>query len=211
IQGGPLGPHDMWVTHDEQAGWLLYSADGFHGWTVFNVDDPASPMLAGGLIRPETGYTHTIQAGWVDGRRLVATIQEVGVNVLQVFDATNLRAPVLLATWQMSVTDAVQPQHNIQIVNGTLYVAHYGAGIYVFDLRDAGTLPVAGTTSLRPVARFDPGMANSPSPLDFAGVYDVVVHEGLVYASAYSGPFRGVTVIGFGCMQPGDLKLTSTG
>jgi hypothetical protein len=212
VQGGPLGPHDMWVTYDEAAGaWLLYSADGFHGWTVFNVDNPAAPMLVGGLIRPETGYTHTIQAGFVDGRRIVATIQEVGVNLLEVYDATNLRAPVLLATWSMGPTELVQPQHNIQIVNGTLYVAHYNSGVFVFDLRDAGTVPAAGSASFGPMGRWDPGNGHDAPAIDFGGIYDVVVHNGLVYASGYSGAGTGITVLGFGCLQPGDIKLTSTG
>src|SRR5688572_10624492 len=132
-EGGPLGPHDMFVTQDEQDGhWYLYSADGFHGWTAFNVDDPANPTLAGGIANPVEGaYTHTVQAAWIDGRRIVATIGEVGANALKVYDATNLRAPLLLAAWQAEPgPGSTAPEHNFNMAGGKLYLSYYTLGMY---------------------------------------------------------------------------------
>lgn len=210
IEGGPLGPHDMWVTFDaDLKKWLLYSADGYHGWAVFDVSNPAQPMLVGGIVRPETGYTHTIQAAKIGGKRIVATIAEVGLNLLEVYDATNLMAPVLLATWQVSqeggVPQPAAPQHEFNIVGGKLYLGHYANGFYVFDLTKV-TGPGSGATSLRPVAHYSVG---DPGPASlFSQIWSVDVISGLLYASSMS---RGVIIVGYGCNVPGDASLTSSG
>lgn len=217
VEGGPLGPHDMTVQYDTVLKtWVLYSADGFHGWTAFDVSDPTKPTPIGGITKPETGYTHTVQAAQVGTRRLVATIQEVGVNVLEIYDATNLRAPVLLGTWQDKAGSAA-PQHNLNIVAGRLYVAHYGNGVYVFDLNKVGAVPLA--SEVKPVAHYGgswspPQPQIPPSPfayLGFTEFYDVVVQDGVVYAASYSKPTAGIHVIADGCLVPGDATLTSIG
>lgn len=213
-EGGPLGPHDLFVHQDPfTSQWLLYSADGFHGWTVFDLADPTAPLPIGGLVLPQPGYTHTIQAARLGERRLVVTIAEVGENLMQVFDATVLQAPVLLATWQVAPL-ATTPQHNLNIVGSFLYVAHYGYGMYVFDLADAGTLPVAGTSTLEPIAHYDPVPGGEPYVVGIGGfeaVYDVVLQDGLLYVSGFSDPVNGVEVLGFGCIAPGDKEQRSVG
>lgn len=214
VEGGPLGPHDMFVQKDpftEQ--WLLYSADGFHGWTVFDIGDPANPLPVGGLVAPQPGYTHTLQAARFGERRIVVTIAEVGENLLQVFDASVLEAPVLLASWQVE-PGATTPQHNLNIVGQYVYVAHYGYGMYVFDLNHAGNMPVAGALTLEPVAHYDPVPGGTPYVVGidgFEAVYDVVLQDGLLYVSGFSDPVNGVDVLGFGCIQPGDAVQRSIG
>lgn len=208
VQGGPLGPHDMYVQKDELTGdWLLYSSDGFHGWTVFDVNDPTSPTLAGGFVRPETGYTHTIQAATIDGRRIVATIAEVGANFLQIYDATVLQAPVLLASWQASPASTA-PQHNFNIVNGSLYLAHYTSGFYVFDLHQLPDVPAIGTLDFAPQAHYSAGVETAAGPLSFGYFWDIVLWKGLLYGSSMED---GVHVVGYGCNEPGDPAVTSTG
>lgn len=213
IEGGPLGPHDMWVNYDEEdEKWLLYSADGYHGWAVFDVSDPTEPMFEGGHIRPETGYTHTIQAAWIDGRRIVATIGEVGVNLLEVYDATDLKAPILLGTWHMNMEPGTTPQpaapqHEFNIVNGTLYLGHYENGFYAFDLTQLPmTAPLIATPDLSPVAHYKVSSPDSTSL--FSHIWSVDVINGVLYASHMSD---GVYVIGYGCNEAGDEELTSTG
>jgi hypothetical protein len=214
VEGGPLGPHDMFVHQDPFTGdWLLYSADGFHGWTVFDVNDPAAPQPVGGWAAPQPGYTHTIQSARLGERRIVVTIAEVGENLLQVFDASVLQAPLLLATWQVEPL-ATTPQHNLNIVGDYLYVAHYGYGMYVFDLNDAGALPLLGATSFQPVAHYDPVPGGTPYVAGIGGfeaVYDVVLQDGLLYVSGFSDPVNGVDVLGFGCIVPGDATQFSIG
>lgn len=210
VEGGPLGPHDMWVNYDAKTEeWLLYSADGYHGWAVFNIDDPANPELVGGLVRPESGYTHTIQGAWIGEKRIVATIAEVGFNVLEVYDATNLMAPVLLATWHVNrdsmVPQPAAPQHEFNIVDGKLYLGHYANGAYVFDLTTI-TTPVAGTADLVPVAHYANG---TPTPGGlFSDIWSVDVINGVLYISDMD---EGIHVVGYGCNVAGNTLLTSTG
>lgn len=213
-EGGPLGPHDLFVHQDPfTSQWLLYSADGFHGWTVFDLADPTAPMPIGGLVLPQPGYTHTIQAARFGERRIVVTIAEVGENLLQVFDATVLQAPVLLAAWQVEPL-ATTPQHNINIVGDHLYVAHYGYGMYVFDLTTVPDVPAIGTATFAPVAHYDPVPGGTPYVAGIGGfeaVYDVVLQDGLLYVSGFSPPLEGIDVIGFGCIAAGDKEQRSVG
>lgn len=214
IEGGPLGPHDMYVQYDaDLKKWLVYSSDGFHGWEVFDVSDPTNPQLAGGIIRPEGGYTHTIQAQKINGKRIVVTIAEVGVNVLEVYDASNLQAPILLGVWNIATFGTPNPaglafpQHNFNLVDGKMYLAHYGSGIFVFDLAELSGTPVVGTSELRPIAHYASAQTQS-LPTSFNEFWDVVVKDGLVYGS---NRVTGVHVVGFGCLDAGDAGLTSDG
>lgn len=206
-EGGPLGPHDMWVTFDADLGmWLLYSSDGFHGWTVFDIDDPANPTPVGGIEKAESGYTHTIQAAKVGNRRIVVTTQEVGENIMEVYDATVLNAPVLLATWQIR-PGSVAPQHEFNIVDGKLYLGHYGNGFFVFDLATLGPAPVAGTLDLAPIAHYSVGPPSTGATA-FIDVWSVDVVKGLLYVSSMTD---GVHIVGYGCLEVGNPVLTSTG
>jgi hypothetical protein len=226
VEGGPLGPHDLFVQKDAlDSHWYLYSSDGFHGWTVFNVDDPARPALAGAWANPaEGGYTHTIQAQAINGKRIVATIAEVGANFLRVYDASSLGTPILLGQYQAKSDgastnpqspgpSAAHPQHNFNIVGGNLFLSYYSYGMYVFNLTafTAGrSLPAVGSLTLAPVAHWAVG-GESPSdaPLNFAGYWDTVVQDGVIYVSWIEG---GLVALGYGCH--GNLPnpaLTSTG
>lgn len=196
---GPLGPHDIWVTHDEDLdAHVLYVANGFLGWLAYDASNPTAPTLLGGTPNPDShqGYIHTIQAAKVGDRRLVATISEVGVNAMRVYDATNLRAPVLLGSWTLESTNPTLYQHNLQMVDGFLFVAHYEHGVFVFDLEALPQLPYTGFQGLRPMAHFDGN-----------NVWDVALRDGLVYV----GDWDRLHVVGFGCLKPGDPRLSSTG
>jgi len=194
VQGGPLGPHDMVVQYDTVLKThVMYSADGYHGWTAWDMRDPAKPMIIGGLVRPETGYLHTIQAGWLESRRIVVTIAEVGANVMQVYDATNIRAPVLLAMWQVGTPSSAQ--HNFNIVQEKIYLAHYGSGIFVFDLKGMPTTPSTKLIDYKPVAHYAPASTS---------FWDIVLKDGVLYGSG-----SGIHVFGYGCVVPGDKAFTS--
>ncbi|HEX9816809.1 MAG TPA: hypothetical protein VGB18_07505 [Candidatus Thermoplasmatota archaeon] len=214
IEGGPLGPHDMYVQYDEDLKqWLVYSSDGFHGWEVFDVSDPTSPELVGGFIRPEGGYTHTIQAQKINGKRIVVTIAEVGVNILEVYDASDLRTPILLGVWNIATFGTPNPvgltfpQHNFNLVDGKMFLAHYGSGLFVFDLAKLTGTPIVGTTELEPMAHYA-SAATQSAPTSFNEFWDVVLKDGLVYGA---NRVSGVHVIGFGCLDVGNPLLTSDG
>lgn len=209
LGGGPLGPHDMSLVVDEITQKpLLYVANGFEGWRVFDVSDPAKPIGLATMPNLLTGqgYTHTVIGQKVGDRRILAAIQEVGVNTLSIFDVTNFATPILLAQWQADRREPTNPQHNIQLLNGTLYMAHYTKGVYVFDLNKLDKTPVAGTLSLRPVAHYAPEKPGQAGPTGFDNIWDVVVHRGLLYVNDVKA---GTHVIGYGCLVPGDETATS--
>jgi hypothetical protein len=190
----------MVVQYDEiLKAHLHYSADGYHGWSVFDVSDPAKPMFVGGFVRPETGYTHTIQAYKMGNRRMVATIAEVGANFMEIYDATNIKAPVLLATWQVGTPQSAQ--HNFNIVMNQLYLAHYGAGIFVFDLTELPTTPSARLVDFKPVAHYQSRPDKSRSSF-----WDVLLKDGVLYMSDIS---NGVDTVGYGCVPAGSPTYTS--
>ncbi|HWH07878.1 MAG TPA: hypothetical protein VNX21_01675 [Candidatus Thermoplasmatota archaeon] len=209
LGGGPIGPHDMGLVVDETLQKpVLYVANGFEGWRAFDVSDPERPVHLATLpnLGLAQGYTHTVLGQKVGERRLVATIQEVGANTLSVFDATDFQRPVLLAQWRADATTPTAPQHNLQLVNGTLYVAHYTKGVYVFDLNKLGTAPLLGSLDLKPVAHYANPQPQDGGALGFANVWDVVVHKGLLYVADVQA---GTAVVGYGCLTPGDEAATS--
>jgi hypothetical protein len=211
LPGGPLGPHDMSLVWDDLTHKpVLYVANGFEGWKAFDVSDPAHATLLALVpnFGQAQGYTHTVIGQKVGDKRLVAAIQEVGANTLTIYDATNWMAVVPVAQWKEDATDPTTPEHNIQLLNGTLYVSHYTHGAFVFDLKKLDATPVVGLVSLQPVAHYEPtGAKTETGPLAFADVWDVVVHDGLVYVNDMS---TGTDVVGFGCLHPGDAAESST-
>lgn len=210
VHGGYGAPHNVYVEWDaDLRAWLMYVANGFDGWMVFDVSDPARPTLVGGWTAPESGFAHTALPAKIGDRRLVVTMAEVGVNFLKIYDATDLRAPVLLGVWQAEPgTGSNRPQHEIQIVDGLLYFAAYGHGVYVFDLRTVGPTPVAETLDLAPIAHYGHTAGRTASPPTFYNDFkDVLVVDGLIYAS---NQHDGLHVLGFGCATAGDPRLTST-
>lgn len=209
LGGGPLGPHDMslvWDGFTEKP--ILYVANGFEGWAAYDMSDPATPALL--AVMPNLllaqGYTHTVLGQKVGERRIVVAISEVGANVMQVFDATDFAAPVLLAQWWADKTAPHAPQHNIQIVDGKLYLAHYTRGVYVFDLATLPAVPLLGTLTWGPIAQWLPPSPEPSDTLGFSNVWDVVVHNGLVYVNEQQ---KGTHVIAFGCLEPGNASQTS--
>jgi hypothetical protein len=201
----PTAPHDGFVTFDPVANHtFLYLANGFYGVQIINVDDPARPVVVATIGANADGSVtgalptmyHTVQAAWIDGKRIVVTSAEVGYNTLKVFDATNLQAPRFLGQWVFDKNRPTEMQHNLQIVNGTLFEAHYGQGLFGFDLDAYVEKP---TPELTPVFHYQP---------QGGSYWDVVVRRGLAYISDTP---QGLHVLGYGCMAPGDAALTSQG
>lgn len=201
----PVAPHDGYVTFDPVANHtLLYLANSFYGIQIINVDDPARPQTLATIPANADGtatgalpsFYHTVQAQWIDGKRIVVTSAEVGYNTLKVFDATNLQAPKFLGQWVFDERQPTNMQHNIQIVNGTLFEAHYAQGLFGFDLNAY----VKNPTPKVPLA-----FHYQPSGGSY---WDVVVRKGLAYVSDTP---QGLHVIGYGCFAAGDVRLTSDG
>lgn len=218
LAGGPLGPHDMTVAHDEILDKpILYIANGFEGWQAWDLSDPANPTRLVVLpnLGPGQGYTHTVAAAKVGERRIVATIAEVGFNTLRIFDATDLSRPVPIAEWWVNKADPQTPQHDINIVGGYLTVGHYSYGAFVFDLNALGATPLVGSLDIAPVAHYlppnvmDEGVAGTGLNTGFANVFDVVAIDGIFYISDFTDAENAITPVAFGCLAPGDGLLSS--
>lgn len=202
-----LAPHDMFFRVEPVNGansTFLYLANGFGGIVVLNVDDPLKPVTvasipAGAGELPASAapsYYHSIQAATIGGKRIVVTSAELGYNTLKVWDFTDFRAPKLLGQWLFDAGQPGKPQHNIQIVNGTLFLAHYTEGLFGFDLSVFLNNTRAG---LKPALHFQPTGGQT---------WDIVVEDGILYLSDIS---QGLQALGYGCFAPGDARLTSGG
>lgn len=207
----PLGNHDMTLVDDQLLGSpVLYSADGLAGWAAADVTDPTKPVRLGGSLGPEpgVGYVHTIRVDFIEGRRIVVTMTEVGVNTLKVYDATDLQAPLLLARWSADPTRPQIPQHNLQFRNEWLYMAHYTEGVYVFNMSEvARSLPLAGTLEMRPVAHYAVEEPARADVLGFANVWEVVVDDGALFVGDMAD---GLHSVAFGCIPLGDERHSAT-
>lgn len=206
-----LGQHDMTIYHDDILDKpVLFVAEGTLGWSAADLTDPANPKRIGGSLglEPGAGYAHTIRVEFAEGKRIVVTMQEVGANTVKVYDATNLQLPILLARWNAEAARPTIPQHNIQLKDGMLYLAHYTEGVYVFNISgiERGP-PVAGTVAMKPVAHFAVETKDDGGPLGFANVWDVAVSKGIVYVNDIG---RGMAAVAFGCLAPGDEAATVT-
>jgi hypothetical protein len=198
----PTAPHDGYVVYDPVAEHhLLYTANSFYGVQIINVDNPAQPetiaTIAANADGTPVGYVptfyHTVQAAWINGKRVIVTSAELGYNTMKIFDATDFANIKFLGQWVFDETNPTNMQHNLQIVNGTLFEAHYGQGLFGFDLAAFVEKP---TPELPIIFHYQPQ----------GSLWDVVVRKGIAYVS---GP--GIVAIGYGCFTPGDESPTSTG
>lgn len=201
-----LAPHDAYVTFDAEANaTLLYLANGLNGIIAMDVDDPANAQVvlsipAGAGSPPQSAaptYYHSIQAKWIGGKRILATSAEIGYNTVKVFDVTDLKAPKFLGQWVYDERQPFQMEHNLQIVEGILFVAHYQQGLFGFDLN---AYVGASGARLAPTLHFQPRQGGLN--------WDVVVKDGLLYLSDIA---QGLYVVGYGCFAAGSPDLTSDG
>lgn len=195
-------PHDGYVAYDPVVEHhLLYTANSFYGVQVINVDDPKNPETLAEIPANADGtptgaaptFYHTIQVEWIGDKRIIVTSAEVGYNTLKVFDATDFDDVEFLGQWVFDEQNPTNMQHNLQIVDGILFEAHYGQGLFGFDLNSYVENP---TPELPIIFHYQPQ----------GSLWDVVVHKGVAMVS---GP--GIHVVGYGCFTPGDETLTSDG
>ncbi len=214
LVNGALAPHDVFIQLDPLLDrWILYTANAFDGWTAFDVTDPTSPEFLTLVPNLDVSATHSVQATTIGNRRIVVTSTEGGMNALKVWDATSLLSPTPIGQWTYTVGPEIKhEQHNINIVEGRLYQAHYGFGLFVFDLSSLPTSTLEAF-NLQPVAHYGVPLE---APVGFGatsrGFWDIVVDEGVIYAGSYGGvDGQGVHAIGYGCMPAGDPRFTSKG
>lgn len=200
---------------------LLYIADtsnlNVYDWSV-----PATPKKvaswAPDVVKDADGnyinYVHAVAMDIVEGRRIVVAESENWgdkPSPMWVLDATDLSSLQLLATWT-NPSDAPAhaggengpslafSTHNPRIEDGILYMAHYHAGIWIFDVR---TLAKASAPEIMGYflphednGGYKAGSSQSAAPLpanpacfggfkinEMPNVMDVEVQDGIVYGA----------------------------
>lgn len=186
-------PHDMTAQLDPLTGEpILVVPYERYGIRVLDISSPTSPVeLAAwsweGAEHPgkrmHTAFAHT--SG--ERRLLVGVIEASGdeVTPLVLVGATDWDAPMLLAEWTPPdgrTSKGIRfSTHNVQAVGDRLYMAHFHAGVWVFD--------IAEPEAPRVVALYqdaEPGIDAEAEAIFGTGapaIWDVVVVDGHVLAS----------------------------
>lgn len=203
--------HDMFVQTEPDGSVYMYVANWDAGLRVVDVTDPASPKELGGwndFPEGHSGNLHTVSAQWMGDKRIVVGAVEVGFavvggigyaqgaepSVLYLWDATDPAAPQLLGQWEnpmgvkaggRPVDEGVMSTHNLQLEDGTIYLAHYGLGVWVLDASTPETWAEPQVLGYY----MEDGM----------DTWDIVVHDGVVFTSGGEG----VLSLGFPRTLPG--------
>lgn len=123
--GGKEG-HDATVI-----GTTLYDFHGTVGTNIYDVVDPANPVLTVSIVDPSIRYHHS---GWPskDGTFLFVC-DELAIDPtadVTVWDIRTPDNPVRVG----SISDSAATVHNLYVVGDYAYVAYYAAGFRIFDV-----------------------------------------------------------------------------
>lgn len=210
--------HDVWVERDTLLDRVvLYVANSYAGWRAFDVTVPGSavPLLA--WNGDSALYMHTIRAEVRDGQRIVYVSPEyfygtsTRVATFYAFDATDPNAISLLGTWQnpggKSAGNLLFSTHNFQLVDGTVYLANYHAGVWALDASAPATIASSGY--YLPHDHTVTGPPGSwPTSQVAPSSWDVVLRDGLMYVGDITG---GLYVLHRTCDPVGPGGPTSRG
>ncbi len=141
--------HDMRAVHDPELGPLLYIAYAYQGLHVLDINAPEAPQLLTTWVPQGDGapwYTHTVEAAWIDDRRVVVVGSEVfedrhldTPSPIWVLDLTDMDAPdPLRSTWVnpagAGADELLFSAHFFRIEDGYVHLSHYHGGVWVLDI-----------------------------------------------------------------------------
>jgi hypothetical protein len=140
--------HDMKPVDDPERGPLLYVAYAYQGMHVLDVNDPTAPELVtrwtpGGDASP--WYTHSIDAGFVDGQRAIVVGSEVfedrhveEPSPVWILDGSDLENPEVVSTWTNPAGTGSQnllfSAHFFRVDDSRVHLSHYHGGSWVIDI-----------------------------------------------------------------------------
>lgn len=217
--------HDGMVDDDPVLGKPIFYTAQYNKLAVYDVSDPSAPVEIA-TWAPENSnefeehYSHMPEVFWLDGRRMIAFEMEDWMDEASpifMLDATDLSDIEWLGTWtnpanmpangyrdgMVSATgfngQLTFSTHNPEYEDGTIYLAHYHAGLWMLDV---STLDLAANP--QPIGYYLPhdnnggfepasheGIYPKPDPYcsfsydQVPNVYDLEVENGLVYLVDY--------------------------
>jgi hypothetical protein len=139
--------HDMTVVDDGDQVLMLCAY--YDDAAVADVTDPTQPRHLGSFSLPDNGVedsdVHTVMLTHVGDRRILVTSPELGGGgEMLTLDATDLSHITLLGRWGLPGWDERSggewSPHNVNLLEGKAYLAHYHGGAWVLDISTGATL-----------------------------------------------------------------------
>lgn len=166
--GGPSDGHDATVI-----GNLLYDFSGFGGTNIYDVTNPASPQLLGGITAPFVSFHHS---GWpTEDGNFLFLCNELAIKGdpdLTVWDIRDLNNPKFVT----EINDEQNNIHNLYIIGDYAFTSYYNAGFRIYDVSDP--------TNLKLVDEFDTS-PNVDMNTVFQGAFGVYpfTRSGIIYVT----------------------------
>jgi len=141
--GGSEG-HDAFVK-----GNLLYDFHGTPGTNIYDITNPASPVLLCNIFDPSIAYHHS---GWVsedDNYLFICDeLADTGFADITVWDISDFGNPSKVGFYE----DPFATVHNMYIVGDFAYVPYYSAGFRIFNISDPANPVVDSEYDTNPAA-----------------------------------------------------------
>lgn len=142
------GIHDVTVDPDPLLGSPLMAVSHWRSGAHFvDVGDPANPRFLGkwdAFTGIEMGNVHNVMFTKLEDRRVAVITPEYprdpkGYGTHWIVDVTDFQRPVLLGNWSIpgqhgGPGNAPFSTNRVEIRNGTLFIAHFHAGVLVVDV-----------------------------------------------------------------------------
>ncbi|HLE96743.1 MAG TPA: hypothetical protein VI997_05165 [Candidatus Thermoplasmatota archaeon] len=189
----PAGPHDATFQPDPLTGEpLLVLAHGDNGVDLASLADPARPTdlgrWTGEGARHWHGAIHSAMAYRVGDRRIVVATPELytdDVPAVFFLDATDTARISLVREWLAPGLVGADffrtTTHQIQVVEGRVYLSFNHAGVWVLDASTSAK--VADPVILGLYLPHEQAVAKEDPAKNVPFVWDVVVHRGAILAS----------------------------
>lgn len=145
-------------------GNLLMDFHGSAGTNLYDVTNPAAPILLSSITDSEINYHHSGDIS-ADGNYLYicdegANHPKADVSVWDISDPTN---PVRVS----DIADGTATAHNLYVIGNYAYMSYYSAGFKVFDISDPSQMVLADAYDTNPSTgeNFNGAFGVYPSPV----------------------------------------------
>lgn len=210
--------HDAWVTVDDLTGrTFLYVANSYGGVRILDVTNPLLAVPVASWAGISGHYMHSVRAEVDDGKRIVYVTPEYffGTSTthgkMYVLDATDLASVRVIGSWGNPGGhpggELWWSPHNFQLVDDTIYLAHYHGGVWVLDASDPAAIAARGY--YLPHDHRYTGGPTSWAAFQYApSDWDVALKDGRMFVGDISG---GLYVLRYACDAQGPGGPTSRG